>query len=80
MDLYALMEYFLGYEPPSGIDAPSRPAHDHTAEAIASQGREWASQVLRPEDMVLYMWRLILEYARICDDRRENMGWADDLR
>lgn len=71
-DFYGIMEYFLGYE-------DSVPGHDKEAEKIASDGKAWAEKVLRKEDMQVYVLRLLLEYARIADDRREKMGWVDDL-
>lgn len=70
-DWYGIMEYFLGY----GED----PGRDEIARRIAMSGREWASKVLRKEDMQIYVLRLLLEYARICDERRENLGWVEDL-
>ncbi|CAJ2509698.1 Uu.00g147240.m01.CDS01 [Anthostomella pinea] len=71
-DYYGIMEYFLGYE-------DSVPSHDAAAEKIAMDGKAWAEKVLRREDMQIYALRLLLEYARISDDRRETMGWVDDL-
>ncbi|KAI1771072.1 glycosyltransferase family 90 protein [Hypoxylon cercidicola] len=71
-DYYGIMEYFLGYE-------DSVPAHDDVAEKIATDGKSWAEKVLRKEDMQIYVLRLLLEYARLTDDRRESMGWVDDL-
>jgi hypothetical protein len=32
--------------------------------------------VLRREDMQIYVMRLLLEYARLCDDDRDVLGWA----
>lgn len=43
-------------------------------EQIALDGREWANKVLRPEDMQVYMFRLLLEWGRVVDDRREQLG------
>ncbi|KAI5859829.1 glycosyltransferase family 90 protein [Durotheca rogersii] len=71
-DFYGIMQYFYGYE---GIVSD----HDGAARKIAMDGKAWAEKVLRKEDMQIYVLRLLLEYARISDDRRENMGWADDL-
>ncbi|OAQ71611.1 endoplasmic reticulum-resident kdel protein [Purpureocillium lilacinum] len=70
-DYYGIMEYFLGYQ--------GRDGHDHAAEKMASEGKEWAEQVLRKEDMLVYVLRLLLEYARVVDERRETMGWVDDV-
>ncbi|KAK3934962.1 hypothetical protein QBC46DRAFT_59525 [Diplogelasinospora grovesii] len=71
-DYYGIMEYFLGYK-------DKVPAHDAEAKKIAMAGREWADKALRKEDMQVYVLRLLLEYARVTDERREKMGWVEDL-
>ncbi|KAJ9103732.1 hypothetical protein QFC21_002192 [Naganishia friedmannii] len=71
VDYYAIMEYFLGYE--------GRGGHDEEAKTIALEGKAWAEKVLRKEDMQIYVLRLLLEYGRILDDRRQHMGWVGDL-
>lgn len=43
------------------------------AEKIAEGGREWAGKVLRKEDMEIYFFRLLLEWGRLTDDRRDEM-------
>ncbi|OCK74465.1 glycosyltransferase family 90 protein, partial [Lepidopterella palustris CBS 459.81] len=53
--------------------------HDDQARQIATAGREWANKVLRKEDMLVYVYRLLLEYARVVDDKRERLGWVWDL-
>lgn len=50
-------------------------AHDAAARQIADAGREWSGKVLRREDMLVYVYRLLLEYARVVDDKRERLGW-----
>ena len=70
-DYYGIMDYFLGYH--------GRGGHDAAAEKIANDGKEWAEKVLRKEDMQVYTLRLLLEYARLLDDRRENLGWVEDI-
>lgn len=70
-DYFGIMDYFLGYGGHGG--------HDQAAERIASDGKEWADKVLRKEDMQIYVLRLLLEYARVTDDRRESMGWVEDV-
>jgi hypothetical protein len=75
MDFFGIMEYFLGYEG----DGVKVEGHDKQAESIAMAGQEWANKVLRKEDMQIYVLRLLLEYARLSDDRREKMGWVGDL-
>lgn len=64
VDLWAVLEYLF--------------SHDEQASWVGSMGREAAETVLRKEDMLVYAYRLILEYARVSDDRREVMGWAPD--
>lgn len=71
LDIYGIMEYFIGYGETEG--------HDSAAEKIALDGQDWASKVLRHEDMQIYVYRLLLEYARICDDQRDKLGYVDDL-
>jgi len=72
MDIYGIMEYFVGY--------PGAESHDSVARKIALDGQSWAAKVLRREDMQIYVYRLLLEYARICDDRRNLLGYVDDLK
>jgi len=69
---WGIMEYFLGY-------GKETKGHDEVAEAIAMQGREWADKALRKEDMQVYVLRLLLEYARLSDEKRESMGFVEDL-
>lgn len=67
-DLYSLLTYFVG-------NAKPRVArHDFEGMQIARQGREWAAKVLRREDMEVYVFRLLLEYARLVDDNRDRIG------
>ncbi|KAG9251074.1 glycosyltransferase family 90 protein [Emericellopsis atlantica] len=70
-DFYGIMNYFIGFQ--------GRGGHDAAAEKIASAGKEWAERVLRKEDMQVYTLRVLLEYARLLDDRRQYMGWVDDV-
>ncbi|CAM1505329.1 Fc.00g109660.m01.CDS01 [Cosmosporella sp. VM-42] len=45
------------------------------AERIAMASREWANKVVRKEDMEVWFFRLLLEYARVIDDKREVIGF-----
>ncbi|KAF2275260.1 uncharacterized protein EI97DRAFT_363582, partial [Westerdykella ornata] len=76
VDLYSVMAFFLGS---SGGGSREGDGHDDMARRIAQEAGQWASKVLRREDMLLYLYRLVLEYARILDDSRERLGWAGDL-
>lgn len=71
LDMYGIMEYFIGYTNGTG--------HDEVARKIALDGKAWAEKVLRHEDMQIYTYRLLLEYARISDDNRDFLGVAEDL-
>jgi hypothetical protein len=53
-------------------------AHEKEAETIAESGREWAARVLRKEDMEVYFFRLLLEWGRLTDDRRDVLGFEMD--
>ncbi|KAG8415909.1 hypothetical protein J3459_013968 [Metarhizium acridum] len=64
-DIYGVLDYFL--------------SRDDEAEAIAGQGKNWTERVLRREDMKLYVWRLLLEYARVVDDGRDSLAFVGDL-
>jgi len=81
LDIYGIMEFFLGKSIP--VDAENRNAtiaeRDLMAKKIALDGKDWAEKVLRKEDMQVYMYRLLLEYARVMDENRERLGWVEDL-
>lgn len=62
-DLWSVVGYFGG-------------KGDKDAELIARQGSEWAEKALRKEDMRVYMFRLLLEWGRLLDDRREESGFV----
>ncbi|KAH7023613.1 hypothetical protein EDB80DRAFT_698122 [Ilyonectria destructans] len=44
-------------------------------ERIASASRAWADKTVRPVDMEAWFFRLLLEYARVSDDKRETIGY-----
>lgn len=45
------------------------------AEQIAIDGHDWAAKALRKEDMQVYMFRMLLEWGRLVDDDREELGY-----
>lgn len=76
-DWWGILGYFLG----NGGDGEGEgEGRDEVGEGIAEAGREWAAKVLRKEDMSVYVLRLLLEYGRVVDDKREVLGWVGDLR
>ncbi|KAL6827965.1 glycosyltransferase family 90 protein [Trichoderma camerunense] len=50
----------------------STEAGQNRAREIAEQGRDWFFKALREEDMAVYMYRLLLELARLQDPNRES--------
>ncbi|KAG5920019.1 hypothetical protein E4U42_006336 [Claviceps africana] len=68
-DLYALLDFFADKGGPG----------DAAARFIAEQGQAWSEKVLRREDMRLYVWRLLLEWARVCDENRHTLAFVEDL-
>ncbi|KAH6631714.1 hypothetical protein F5144DRAFT_511499 [Chaetomium tenue] len=75
-DWWGILGYFLG----GGGEGGAGKKRDRVGEGIAEAGREWASKVLRKEDMSVYVLRLLLEYGRVIDEKREVLGWVGDLR
>jgi len=69
-DIWGLLAYF------GGVGENARDAHKDEAKTISEDGRDWAGKVLRKEDMEIYMFRLLLEWGRIVDDRRAQMGFS----
>lgn len=76
VDVYDILDYFIG---DGGGERWLEEMRDEAAERIALSGKEWAEKVLRKEDMKIYMLRLLLEYARLCDDNRDTLGYVGDL-
>ncbi|KAI0481001.1 glycosyltransferase family 90 protein [Xylariaceae sp. FL0804] len=46
------------------------------AERLARQQADWADKVLRHDDMEVWFFRLLLEYGRVIDDDRANIGFS----
>lgn len=73
---WSTLAYFMGWEGRAGGGVVGAPAHEKEAEVIAEKGREWAGRVLRKEDMEIYFFRLLLEWGRLTDDRRDELGFT----
>ncbi|ORX41279.1 hypothetical protein BD324DRAFT_644319 [Kockovaella imperatae] len=84
-DLYSIMAFFVGPPDSSAISsteaasgagkkghASPQVGHDDLAKQIALRGRQFGEEYWRWEDMQAYMLRLLLEYARLQADDREN--------
>lgn len=68
--VWDLLAYF------GGVGTGRLGAREAEAEKIALDGRNWAGRVLRKNDMEVYMFRLLLEWGRIVDDRRDTIGFV----
>ncbi|KAG2036385.1 glycosyl transferase family 90-domain-containing protein [Suillus americanus] len=71
-DLYDALLFFRG-------DPSGHGAHEDLAMKIAGRAREWSLEFWRKEDMVAYLYRLFLEYARIMDENRDSLNFELEL-
>ncbi|OJA14809.1 hypothetical protein AZE42_04185 [Rhizopogon vesiculosus] len=67
-DLYDALVFFRG-------DLAGRGAHEELAAKIGREGREWSLTFWREEDMVAYLFRLFLEYARLMSEDRNELNF-----
>jgi len=79
--LHATVLYFTGTAnraKMNGIDmyVKGRP---NDAEWIAQQGQRWAARALQKDDREIYLFRLLLEWGRLIDDQRDNIGYRKDI-
>jgi hypothetical protein len=73
-DIFSSLAYFGGY----GVEERNKrmmQGKPKQAEKIARDGKVWTEKVLRKEDMEIYMFRLLLEWGRLTDDRRTEVGF-----
>ena len=74
--VWSSLAYFAGVEGRVlGREIKMEP-HLKEGEMIAEEGRRWANKVLRKEDMEVYFFRLLLEWGRLTDDRRDELGFV----
>ncbi|EAU89266.2 Cap3p [Coprinopsis cinerea okayama7 len=64
-DLLDSLYFFRG-------DPSGNGGHPELAKRIAKKGREWSLTQWRREDLTAYLFRLLLEYARVMSVEREN--------
>ena len=76
--LFSTLAYFAGTDGMKGAKTlkgrVGMEKKEKVAESIAENGRDWAQKVLRKEDMEIYLFRLLLEWGRITDDKRDELG------
>ncbi|KAF2836385.1 glycosyltransferase family 90 protein [Patellaria atrata CBS 101060] len=73
--LWSTLAYFSGVGDRLGNSQVSTEGKEKEGQLIANAGREWAAKVLRKEDMEIYFFRLLLEWGRLTDDRRDEIGY-----
>ncbi|CCA67724.1 related to CAP1-Cryptococcus gattii [Serendipita indica DSM 11827] len=69
-DIFDLMSFFTGW--PDGT-----PGHDELAEKIAMNAVNFVRDHWRIEDMQAYMFRFLLEYARLASPDRDAASYRD---
>ncbi|KAH6853560.1 glycosyltransferase family 90 protein [Chaetomium sp. MPI-CAGE-AT-0009] len=78
--LHGTVAYFFGLQKRGGRMLNGREVvmegRAEDARWIAEEGRRWAGRVLRREDMQVYVFRLLLEWGRVVDERREERGFV----
>lgn len=74
--VWSTLAYFAGVSVNEGGETKVlMEPHNTEAVWIAEEGRKWAEKALRKEDMEIYFFRLLLEWARLTDDRRDELGF-----
>ncbi|KAI4181855.1 MAG: hypothetical protein L6R41_006366 [Letrouitia leprolyta] len=58
-----------------GVHVGAWKGREEEGERIAREGAEWVRKVMRKEDMEIYFYRLLLEWGRLTDDRRDELGF-----
>ncbi|KAF7553651.1 hypothetical protein G7046_g7041 [Stylonectria norvegica] len=78
--LHTIYTYFTGTEdrgPINGRETGIK-ARVQDAEWIGQQGRRWAEAALGERDMEAYLFRLLLEWGRLVDEKRDEIGFSRD--
>ncbi|KAI2630384.1 glycosyltransferase family 90 protein [Hypomontagnella submonticulosa] len=76
--LHSTMAYFVGLKNRGLINGRQQltDGREDDARWIAEQGRKWADKAMRKEDMEVYLFRLLLEWGRVIDENRDNLGFV----
>jgi hypothetical protein len=78
--LHTTFAYFSGTENRPKVNGRDSSLQGRTADAewIIQQGQRWAAKALREKDMEIYLFRLLLEWGRLIDDLRDEIGFRKD--
>jgi hypothetical protein len=78
--LHSTLTYFLGLQKRDGRRMNGREvemaARQEDGKWIAEEGKRWAEKALRREDKEVYLFRLLLEWGRVVDDHRDEIGFV----
>ncbi len=74
--LYPTLAYFFGIRGEVKGQEVTMNRRTNEGKWIADEGRKRVETVVREADAEVYMFRLLLEWARITDDARESLGFA----
>ncbi|EFR03042.1 hypothetical protein MGYG_06041 [Nannizzia gypsea CBS 118893] len=76
-DFWSTLAFFAGarkMNKDGNVEKVLMKPHHREGGIIAREGRKWAEETLRKEDMEIYLFRLLLEWGRLTDDRRDELG------
>ncbi|KAM5342853.1 hypothetical protein ACJ41O_013819 [Fusarium nematophilum] len=74
--LHTTLSYFAGTDRKASFNgrAVAVKARAKDGRWIAQQGAKWVREALGERDMDVYLFRLMLEWGRLVDDRRDEIG------
>jgi len=74
------LTYFTGTHKKAYINGRDTDMKGQTKDGawIAQQGAKWAKEALGEKDREVYLFRLMLEWARLVDDKRDEIGTIRD--
>ncbi|KAM0243906.1 hypothetical protein ACHAP5_006763 [Fusarium lateritium] len=74
--LHTTLTYFTGTQKKAHLNGRDTDMKGHTKDAlwIAQQGAKWAEKALGEKDREVYLFRLLLEWGRLVDDKRDEIG------
>jgi hypothetical protein len=78
--LHTTLTYFTGTHKKAYINGRDTDMKGQTKDGawIAQQGAKWAKEALGEKDREVYFFRLMLEWARLVDDKRDEIGTIRD--
>lgn len=78
--LHSTYAYFTGTDARGKINGRETRMKGRQADAdwIGQQGKRWAEKALGEKDKEVYLFRLFLEWGRLLDDKRDDIGFRVD--